>query len=133
MDHIQGYPVHINMERSTGKTMDCYIELEEESVVDTCVERFEQLVANCQGPKMGNRCVDVEKISQGELMKDLFPRAVCIHWDEKTGIPIMTKNKDENSQGFQCLVTHEELRSLHKFAETPSRVSDSINTANTGS
>ncbi|RMZ92275.1 hypothetical protein DV736_g496, partial [Chaetothyriales sp. CBS 134916] len=114
-------PIFIIMERGTGKTQDCFVELPSASVTAACIERIENLIMADRPPKMAQRIVNVEMSSQGELMRELFPRAKNIMWDPTTGIPIMLAAVDGYGAGFRGFLTGEELNNVVRFAEMPQR------------
>ena len=121
--HVDGYPTHIIMERSTGKTMDAYVEIESPEVAAADWEHSFGL-KHMRIPKMGQRNVEVYLSSQGELMRDLFPRAKCIIWDnEENGAPKLVPNRDIYSSGFTTFLTTEEMTCMVRHAEAPQRVS----------
>lgn len=111
--------VHIIMERSTAKTMDCYFEIPTAAEAQMALQRHESLVACCQQPKIGTRHASLELSSQDELLADLFPRAKSIAW--KDGVPIKLKSTDPYSGGFSEFFTHEEMVGLVRHAENPGR------------
>jgi hypothetical protein len=121
--HILGYPTHIIMERSTGKTMDSYMEIKSPEMA---AADWEHAFGTKQMriPKIGQRNVEVSISSQAELMKDIFPRAKCILWDnDANGAPKLIPNRDMYSSGFNGFITTEELTCMARHAETPQRVS----------
>lgn len=126
----RNYPIHILMERSTGKSQDAWLELPDQYVMDACMRRYESLCLAGKQPKMGGRTVDVFAATQGELMKALFPHAKDIYWEPNTGIPVLVKPDfsengvgDPYSQGFRGFLTKEELYCARTHAENPGRVS----------
>ena len=115
-----GTPVHIIMERSTAKTMDCFVEfLTHEDAYNTYDYVNGGLPAH--PPRLGSRTVYADMSSQDELLKALFPRAKCVIWPN--GIPEVLPNTDPYSTGFQGLFTEEELFCVVRHAEQPRRVS----------
>lgn len=120
--HRDGFPFHIIMERSTGKTMDAFIEVQTPEIAADAVDR------NFRGmkfSKLGQRHVNLELSSQAQLLKDLFPRARSVVWDEGNGgAPYLIENIDPYSSGFNGFVTDEELNGMIRHAETPQRVSN---------
>ena len=123
--HVGGYPIHIIMERSTGKTMDCYIELKS---ADLAAQDWEHSfgLKHMRIPKIGQRNVEVHLSSQGELMKEMFPRAKCIHFDNgQSGMPKLVPNRDVYSSGYKGFMTTEELTCMARHAEYPQRVRSS--------
>ena len=91
------------------------------------ISRVEDLIMAGKPPKMAQRIVNVEISSQGELMKEIFPRAKSVIWDQVTGIPVMIKLIDGFCSGFRGFLTGEELNNVVRFAETPQRVSQAQN------
>jgi len=118
--HRDGYPYHIIMERSTGKTMDVFIEVQSQ---DTAAEAVDRNFRGMKFNRLGQRMVNLELSSQAQLLRDLFPRARSIVWDEENnGAPYLVENTDPYSSGFNGFMTSEELNGLIRHAETPSRV-----------
>ncbi|PLB49208.1 hypothetical protein P170DRAFT_313766, partial [Aspergillus steynii IBT 23096] len=115
----QGCPIHIIMERSTAKTMDCYVELETTANAEETVNRINRIYETGRPPRLGNRHVDVEFSSQDALLKDLFPRAKCVVWEN--GIPFALANTDPYSTGFAGFLTSEEVVGAIRHAEIPHR------------
>ena len=116
-------PIHVVMERGTGKTEDCFVELPNQEIARIVMERVKNLIMAGKPPKMAQGIVNVELSSQGELMKEIFPRAKNMLWDKETGIPVMLKPIDSFCSGFRGFLTGEELNNVVRFAETPQRVS----------
>ncbi|OAP56924.1 hypothetical protein AYL99_09036 [Fonsecaea erecta] len=119
--HVAGCPIHIIMERSTGKTMDCYVEI---IAPHTAAQDWEHAfgLKLMRIPKIGQRNVEVTLSNQGELMKDMFPRAKCIHFDaEQFGAPRLVPNRDIFSSGYKGFMTNEELTCMVRHAEYPQR------------
>lgn len=109
------------MERSTAKTMDCYVEFQTVQDARNTVVRINNIFETGRAPRLGNRVVDVELSSQDELLKELFPRAKCLIW--RGGIPIALENNDFYSTGFAGFFTKEEIYGAIRHAEMPHRVS----------
>ena len=117
-----GTGIHIIMERTTGKTMDCYVEFlsvyEAQVAVNHLVYRGHPL-------RLGNpphdRVVNVTMSSQDELMKQLFPRAKNVVW--AGGKPVIQVSNEPFNTGFKTFITGEELVMMSKHAEQPHRVS----------
>jgi hypothetical protein len=113
--------------RGTGKTLDCFVELASKSLAATLISRVENLMLANKAPKMAQRIVTIEESSQGELMREVFPRAKRIIWDKDTGIPVMvgiTHEEAEWSSPFRGFLTAEEGNGAVRFAESPQRVRD---------
>jgi hypothetical protein len=115
-----GTPIHIIMERSSAKTMDCFVEFA--SVADAEVS-LRKLNDGLPGnpPRLGSRFVYVDMSSQDELLKALFPSAKCVNW--RDGIPVVMENTDDWSTGFDGFINAEELFMITRHAEFPRRVS----------
>lgn len=116
----QGYPVHIIMERSTAKTMDCYVEFQTISDAERCVKKLNNVLETGRPARLGNRHVDVSLSSEDSLLRDLFSRAKCVVW--KKGFPHLTANNDPYSTGFKGFLTREEILGVIRHAEQPHRV-----------
>ena len=112
-------PIHIVMERSTSKTMDCFVELQHPEDAYHLAARHENAMMSGRHPKMGTRHVGLEISSQDELLTNLFPRAKNTKWLE--GIPIVFKNYDAFSSGFNGFFTSEEIIGMIRHAEVPQR------------
>lgn len=125
--HYEGYPIHIIMEKPTGKTMDCFVEFPSYQAARECVTRFEQTAQPGRGTKLGTRNVSLDLSNQAELMRAIFPRARLVRFEEANGQPhIMSREEDPSwSEGFRGYFTLEELYGVTRFAENPSRVSNS--------
>ncbi|CDM27316.1 hypothetical protein DTO013E5_4468 [Penicillium roqueforti] len=115
----QGCPIHIIMERSTGKTMDCYVEFPTKKDAEETVDRINRAYDVGSTPRMGSRHVDIELSTPAKLLKAAFPRAKCISWED--GNPVQLVNKDSWSTGFDGFLTDEELFCLTRHAEQPHR------------
>lgn len=109
------------MERSTAKTMDCYVEFETPSDAQETVDRVNKVYEVGRAPRLGNRHVEVEFSNQDQLLKDLFPRAKCVVWNK--GFPCALVNTDPYSTGFAGFFTSEEIIGAIRHAEIPHRVS----------
>jgi hypothetical protein len=108
------------MERSTGKTMDCYVEFPTQKDAEDTVNRVSRAYDAGSAPRMGSRHVDIELSTPAKLLKAVFPRAKCISWEG--GKPVQLVNKDSWSTGFDGFLTDEELFCLTRHAEQPHRV-----------
>ncbi|KAG9832670.1 hypothetical protein KCU94_g8837, partial [Aureobasidium melanogenum] len=113
------FAIHIIMERSTGKTMDVYVELDSLEEAKAAIAGFQQRCLNNRHPRIGDRHVEMELSSQEALMKELFPRAKCVNWDGHT--PVIYSTTEAYNSGFQGFVTSEEMVMITKHAETPQR------------
>lgn len=122
--HDLGYPIHIIMEKPTGKTMDCYVEFPSHEAALSCVRRFEHTAHPGRGTKLGTRNVSLDLSNQAELMEAVFPRARLVEFDVYTGQPrIVSQDHDHSgwSAGFRGYFTLEEIYGITRFAECPSR------------
>jgi hypothetical protein len=121
-ENTLGTPIHIIMERSTSKTMDCYVEMKSHT---SALEHFRRHWDNITGgsnrpPRIGHRLITVDMATEDQLMKDLFPRAKCVRWEN--GQPVVLENDDAYSTGFTGYFTNEEMVGLVRHAEHPNRV-----------
>ncbi|KAL9018459.1 MAG: hypothetical protein Q9185_004236 [Variospora sp. 1 TL-2023] len=111
-----GVPIHIIMDRTNGKTMDCYVEFfshgDAQAAFNKCLLRGNQL-------RLGDRVVDVAMSSQDELLREMFPKAKNVEWSH--GRPIVRESSDPYNSGFKAFVTNEELLQLVSYAEKPHR------------
>lgn len=119
LPHELGTPVHIIMERSTAKTMDCFVEFVTEADARSALEWVNRCLPS-HTPRLGSRHVHVELSSQDELLKTIFPRAKCVAWVD--GSPNIMPNTDRYSTGFQGFLTNEEMYCMVRHAENPRRV-----------
>lgn len=110
------------MERSTAKTMDCYVEFQTFKDAQETVTRINKIFETGRAPRLGNRVVYVELSNQDELLRDLFPRAKCVSWQD--GMPIALPNRDPYSTGFAGFLASEEILGAIRHAEIPHRVSN---------
>lgn len=117
----KGCSIHIIMERSTAKTMDCYVEFESHANAEETVKRINRIYETGRPPRLGNRHVDVELSNQDALLEDLFPRTKCVMW--RGGVPYAMANTDRYSTGFAGFLTSEEIVGAIRHAEIPHRVS----------
>ncbi|OKP14079.1 hypothetical protein PENSUB_185 [Penicillium subrubescens] len=113
-----GWPVHIIMDRSSGKTNECYVEFATHADAEDTIRRIKALHDSNQGPRMGNRYVDVSISSQAALMKALFPHAKCISWE--TGRPVVVPDESWPN-GFAGFLTDEELFCTARHVREPGR------------
>lgn len=111
------------MERVTSKTMDAYVEFVSVSEAITAVQRYENNRLVGRGGRLGERHVDLEVVGHERLMKDLFPKAKNVRWDNAVPVVLPTDPNDKYNSGFKGFVSSEELVMLVKHVETPHRVS----------
>ena len=120
------HAVHIMMDRLTGKTMDCFVELENPKEARYVVSHFNRRIAGGRHTKIGDRSVVVEISSQADLMSEMFSRAKNVTWEG--AMPKVNPRADfyyqhVQSTGFNGFLQDEEIVHLVKHAETPQRVS----------
>ncbi|KAJ5305750.1 hypothetical protein N7508_004765 [Penicillium antarcticum] len=118
-NHNGACPIHIMMERSTGKTMDCYIEFVSEQVAARVAYRLGNAYDAYSSPRMGNRHVEISFSNQDALLKAMFPLAKCVKW--VNGSPVILEGIPEWSSGFDGFLTGEELYCLGRHSDTPYR------------
>lgn len=124
-ENVDGTPIHIIMERSTSKTMDCYVEMKNQgAALECCRRHWDDITGGSnKPPRIGHRLINVEVATEDQLMRDLFPRAKCVHWVK--GRPLILENDDPYSTGFRGYFTNEEMVGLVRHAEHPNRVGSS--------
>ncbi|KAK1730166.1 hypothetical protein CaCOL14_007941 [Colletotrichum acutatum] len=113
-------PVHIIMERVTGKTTDAYVEFHTLEDASKAVEKHHQNLDRGRVTRIGQRPVEIELSSQAALMKDLFPNARGVFW---AGLHphILPDNDQEPWDNFKGFVSNEEMTMLVKHVEVPHR------------
>lgn len=107
------------MDRPTGKTMDCYVEMVSHAEALSTFKHFQHRFNTGRPPKIGDRHIDISLSSQAELMANLFPRASCINWSGQT--PVLYETDNPYNSGYHGFLTSEEMTMTCKHAETPSR------------
>ncbi|EFQ29481.1 uncharacterized protein GLRG_04625 [Colletotrichum graminicola M1.001] len=113
-------PVHIIMERITGKTTDAYVEFQTLEDASKAVEKYQQNIGRGRMTRIGQRPVDIELSSEAALMKDLFPSAKGVFWTG-TNPQILPNNDQEPWDNFKGFVSNEEMTMLVKHVEVPHR------------
>ncbi|RMY45109.1 hypothetical protein D0864_15501, partial [Hortaea werneckii] len=118
------YAVHIIMERFTAKTMDAFVELENDAEASRVFNHFQKRMEQGRLPRLGDRVVTVELSSQEELMSELFPRVKNVLWDGAS--PVVSDHKDYYyptvaSNCFAGFLQPEEVVMVTKHVETPHR------------
>jgi hypothetical protein len=117
------YAVHIIMERESGKTMDCFIELSTPKEAAWVAGTLQKRTKSGQPPKMDNRVVQPTVSSQEELMHALFPRARHVAWNGNHPIVDFTPRqyfRGITAAGFQGFLHSEEFTGMLKVAEQDS-------------
>ena len=115
-------PVHIIMDRVSSKTNDAYVEFMTLDDAVTAVNRHNGDNARGRPSRLGDRSIELEVASQGQLMKDLFPIARGIFWHGSRP-EIQPDKPQEPWENFKTFVTAEEMVMLIKHVEVPARVS----------
>lgn len=115
-----GCPIHIIMERSTGKTMECFVEFVSIADAQAALAWVNRGMASGRAPRLGSRHIQIEMSDQGALLKAMFPRAKCLDW--KNATPRVLPNTDPRFTGFQGFFTSEEIYGMVRHAEVPQRV-----------
>ncbi|KAI6842678.1 hypothetical protein KC340_g1449 [Hortaea werneckii] len=118
------YAVHIIMERFTAKTMDAFVELENDAEARCVINHCQRRIDQGRQPRLGDRTVSVDLSSQEELMSELFPRAKNVLWDGAS--PVVSDHKDYYypsiaSNCFAGFLQPEEVIMVTKHVETPHR------------
>lgn len=114
------------MDRETGKTLDCFVELASLHEAQHVLKQFQKRQFQGRAPKIGDRHVSVELSSQEELMSEMFSRARLVRWEGANPVILETDEywgEGIKATGFQGFLTNEEITMLVKHAETPQRVS----------
>lgn len=115
-------PVHIIMERVTGKTTDAYVEFHTLEDATKAVEKHQQNLSRGRVARIGQRPVEIELSSQSALMKDLFPSSRGVFWNG-CNPQVLPDNAQEPWENFKGFVSNEEMTMLVKHVEVPHRVS----------
>lgn len=118
------HAVHIIMERESGKTQDCFIELATPNEAAWVVRQINKRLDQGRPPKVGDRIVKVTNSSQDELMTELFPRAKHVRWHQ--GQPIVDQSKRTYyekvaADGFSGFLHDEEFHAMQKHANLDER------------
>jgi hypothetical protein len=117
-------PVHIIMDRVTGKTMDAYIEFKSVYEAVKAVDRqIEVHRDGNKGGRLGNRFVTVEVSGLEQMMRTLFPKATNLVWHGMVPEVIPADQNDRYNTGFKGFINSEELVLLVKHVQDPNRVS----------
>lgn len=104
------------MDRLTGKTYDCYVELQSTEAAQSLTN-----ARNGQMIPLLDRVPFVQMSSQNQLLENMFPKARSIKWTE--GIPELKDGQDPFGVLSMALVTQEEMTTMVRYAESPQRVS----------
>lgn len=125
------HAVHVLMERETGKTNECFIEVASPAEAKWVVNQFKRRIDDGRPPKVGAREVKVEYSSQDEFLRQLFPRAKHVRW--RGGQPVVDGTPrryytNEGAAGFQGFLAQEEVVAMGKNAGLHDRVSLSVAT-----
>lgn len=119
-----GPAIHIMMDRTSGKTLDAYVEFLSPMDAQAFVNKlmFSKETEHRQ-IKVADRHCTLEVSSQAALMKELFPKAKNVNWNGQ--VPVISEPGPAVlfNSGFKCFISREELLTLAKHAESPHRVS----------
>ncbi|KAG0636334.1 hypothetical protein HOY80DRAFT_891538 [Tuber brumale] len=110
-DSTENVGVHVIMDRSTGKTMDAFVEFMTAKDAWKCVARRKSRV-------LGNRHLTLDVVDPSELMKEIFPRAKGVNWD---GVVPLVSHDPEYSGRSPEILGREELVLIVNHARTPHR------------
>ncbi|EPS28431.1 hypothetical protein PDE_03377 [Penicillium oxalicum 114-2] len=117
----ENWPIHILMERSTGKTTDCYVEFASDIDAEEAIQRIQNQHDGHQGPRMGNRLIEVTMSSPDALMKAVFPLTKGIKWERGRPVQVLKREDEFWSTGFDGFLTDEELFCTARHAREPNR------------
>ncbi|KAI9804917.1 MAG: hypothetical protein M1833_006220 [Piccolia ochrophora] len=120
IDGAQGGAIHIIMERTSGKTVECFVEFQTLSAANRQVIRWRSTSRVGRHQLLGKRFIVLELSSQEVLMAALFPKANCVEWQGQK--PVIRPNTEAFSSGFKGFVTQEELVMMVKHAEAPNHI-----------
>ncbi|KAF3160687.1 hypothetical protein TWF106_006034 [Orbilia oligospora] len=107
--------IHIIMDRTTGKTMDCFLEFPSVGVAERFIQRRCNNNRRCI---LGGRHISLELVRQGELMRWLFPKVRGATWGEDGDLVV------GEWKAFHApveIVSREELVMILGHARTPHR------------
>ena len=108
------------MDRMTGKPYDCYVEIQSTQSAQAIVNLRNSL-GNTQPLLDRNPIVAMSSLDQ--LLGDMFPKARVMQW--ANGQPSLRPGELIDSP-FKALVTHEEMTTTVRYAESPQRVSGAV-------
>lgn len=113
-------PVHIIMERVSSKTYDAFVEFMTLEDAMRAVDRHTTNVAKSRPTRLGDRPISIELVSQADLLRQIFPLARGINWEDPT--PRLSEpHTHEPWEFFKGFVSEEEMTMLAKNAEVPHR------------
>lgn len=118
----QGNAIHITMDRTNGKTLECYVEYASVQSAKAIAAAHQEAALKGTAHKLGFRPLHLEYVDQAELQRAIFPRAKCIEWDPDTGKPDLRPKTDLWSDGFTGFMTSEEVNGLLRQVLNPQRV-----------
>ncbi|KAH9905326.1 hypothetical protein F4778DRAFT_779668 [Xylariomycetidae sp. FL2044] len=111
-------PVHITIERNTGKTADIFVELETPADAVSFINRFNPIAPRGRTAKLGDRPVEIQISSQQELMGAVLPSARGVRWLSGPPFVDLTTNSEFGWENFTGFTTKEELNVLCKHSIT---------------
>lgn len=113
-------PVHITIDRTTGRTLDCFVGFQSENDAREVLRRIMKISHG--NLRMGSSRLHVTLSNQNALLKAIFPKSKSV--DRVIGSPRGGSSRNARSSGgFDGFITDEELTSLVRFANDAERVS----------
>ncbi|KAK6511965.1 hypothetical protein TWF481_000864 [Arthrobotrys musiformis] len=107
--------IHIIMDRTTGKTMDCFLEFPTVGAAERFIQRRCNNNRRCI---LGGRHISLELVRQGELMRWLFPKVRGATWGDNGGLVL----GDWTALSATVeIISREELVMILGHARTPHR------------
>ncbi|KKA26895.1 hypothetical protein TD95_000929 [Thielaviopsis punctulata] len=115
-------PIHIMMCRNTGKTMEVFVELISEEDLEAVWERYEEGQRSNRPVKIGGRAITVQKSSQSELMRKMFPTVGGIVWEGS--VPVRKQRSESQGRArrsFRGFISEEEVTMAVRHVEYPQK------------
>ncbi|KAK6350362.1 hypothetical protein TWF696_006594 [Orbilia brochopaga] len=106
--------VHIIMDRTTGKTMDCFLEFPTAATAERFVQKRYNNNRRCI---LGGRHISLELVKQGDLMRWLFPKTKGALWDNNGNLIVEAGTPQTSVE----IISREELVMILGHARTPHR------------
>ncbi|KAK6333590.1 hypothetical protein TWF718_011396 [Orbilia javanica] len=107
--------VHIIMDRTTGKTMDCFLEFPSVGAAERFIQRRCNNNRRCI---LGGRHISLELVREGELMRWLFPKVRGAAWGDNGDLIF---GEWEGLNAPVEIISREELVMILGHARTPHR------------
>lgn len=113
-------PVHITIDRTAGRTLDCFVEFRSENDAREVLQRMMKISHG--DLRMGSSRLHVTLSNQNALLKAIFPKSKSV--DKVLGYSLGGSSRNARSSGgFDGFITDEELTCLVRFANDAERVS----------